>query len=31
MLQMPDEGSGMKTDAKVEDIIKTVEDLTRIH
>ena len=31
MLQMPDEGSGMKTDATVEDIIKTVEDLTRIH
>merc|ERR1712244_27864 len=23
-MQMPDEGSGMKTDAKVEDIIKTV-------
>ncbi len=29
-LQMPD-GSGLKTDAKVEDIIKMVEDLTRIH
>merc|ERR1712117_824552 len=26
-MQMPDEGSGMKTDAKVEDIIKIVEDL----
>ncbi len=25
------DGSGMKTDAKVEDIIKIVEDLTRIH
>lgn len=25
------DGSGMKTEAKVEDIIKIVEDLTRIH
>lgn len=29
-LQISD-GSGMKTDAKVEDLIKVVEDLTRIH
>ncbi len=29
-LQIPD-GSGMKSDAKVEDLIKIVEDLTRIH
>ena len=29
-LQIND-GSGMKTDAKVEDLIKIVEDLTRIH
>ena len=30
-MQMPDEGSGMKMDARVEDIIKTVQDLTLIH
>ncbi len=29
-LQIAD-GSGMKSDAKVEDLIKIVEDLTRIH
>lgn len=29
-LQVTD-GSGMKVDAQVEDIIKMVEDLTRIH
>jgi len=26
-----DDGSGMKKEATVEDIIKTIEDLTRIH
>ena len=29
-LQISD-GSGMKSEAKVEDLIKIVEDLTRIH
>ncbi len=29
-LQISD-GSGMKSDAKIEDLIKVVEDLTRIH
>jgi DNA damage-binding protein 1 len=26
-----DDGSGMKREATVEDIIKLIEDLTRIH
>jgi DNA damage-binding protein 1 len=30
-MQITDAGSGIKTEAKVEDIIKIVEDLTRIH
>ena len=29
--QMPDDGSGMKREATVDDLIKTVEELTRIH
>ena len=26
-----DDGSGMKRDATIDDLIKTVEELTRIH